>query len=66
MAALSPREKQVLALLASGYSNKEIARRLGISYSRVVNYLSTAYRVIGVQSRTEALLWWQAHEREAS
>ena len=54
---LSPRESEVLALIAQGLSNQEIADRAYISINSVKTYIRTAYRKIGVQRRTQALLW---------
>lgn len=63
-AALSPREAEVLRLVASGYANKAIALRLGISEKTVKNHLSAVFQKIGVTDRTQAALWAQRHERE--
>ncbi len=54
---LSPRESEVLALIAQGLSNQEIADRAYISINSVKTYIRTTYRKIGVQRRTQALLW---------
>jgi DNA-binding NarL/FixJ family response regulator len=52
--ALSPREKQVLAMVVMGFANQEIARKLYITEGTVKSHLSTAYRKLGVGSRSEA------------
>jgi DNA-binding CsgD family transcriptional regulator len=49
--ALSPRERQVAELAASGRTNKEIARDLFLSDYTVDNHLRAAYRKLGVRSR---------------
>jgi two-component system, NarL family, response regulator LiaR len=54
---LSPRESEVLALIAQGLSNQEIADRAYIGINSVKTYIRTAYRKIGVERRTQALLW---------
>jgi len=54
---LSPREEEVLSLLARGKSNKEIAGRLSISVRTVERHINNIYRKIGVQNRTEATLY---------
>lgn len=54
-AALTPRQKDVMDLLAFGLANKEIGRRLGISTETVKQHLSVAYRELGARSRSEAL-----------
>ena len=48
---------QVLAQVATGAGNKEIARALAISPNTVRNHLYAAYPKIGVQSRTAAALY---------
>jgi DNA-binding NarL/FixJ family response regulator len=57
LAALSTREREVLALLAEGLPNKLIARRLEISEKTVKSHLTSVFRAIGVSDRTQAALW---------
>ncbi|MBN2394065.1 MAG: protein kinase [Anaerolineae bacterium] len=58
---LTPREIDVIRLLAEGLSNKEIAQQLFIS-SRTVNYhLDNIYSKLGVNSRTEAAIYALRH-----
>lgn len=52
---LAPRETQVLELLASGFSNTEIAPKLGISENTVKFHLSSVYQKLGVSTRAEAV-----------
>lgn len=52
---LTPREGQVLKLLAEGYSNKEIAERLEISPETVKDYLNGVYRKLNVRDRLAAV-----------
>ncbi len=54
---LSPRESEVLALIAQGLSNQEIAERAFLSINSVKTYIRSAYRKIGVERRTQAVLW---------
>jgi DNA-binding NarL/FixJ family response regulator len=54
--ALSPREKEVLALVARGYINKEIADMLGITDDTVRGHLKNIYEKLHVRSRTEAAM----------
>lgn len=53
---LSAREKQVLALVAQGYINKEIAATLGLTEETVRGYLKHIYDKLHVRSRTEAAM----------
>jgi DNA-binding NarL/FixJ family response regulator len=53
---LSPREAEVLALVAKGYINKEIADRLGVGLETVRSYLKSTYDKLHVRSRTEAAM----------
>jgi DNA-binding NarL/FixJ family response regulator len=58
---LTERERQVLALVAKGLSNKEIGVRLGIAERTVKTHLTNVFQRIGVTSRTQAALWGQLH-----
>ena len=51
----SPREYQVLTLVAQGLTNREIAYRLGISDRTVQFHVNTIFNKTGAQSRTEAV-----------
>lgn len=51
---LSPREAEVLALVAKGYINKEIADRMGLRLETIRSYLKSVYDKLHVRSRTEA------------
>ncbi len=53
---LSPREREILELLADGFPNKEIADRLGVSDGTVRWHLRHVYHKLHVRSRTEAAL----------
>jgi DNA-binding NarL/FixJ family response regulator len=62
---LTPREQEVLALLADGLPNKLIARRLDISEKTVKAHLTNIFQRIGVTDRTQAALWAQRHSRRS-
>lgn len=51
---LTPREVEVVQLIAAGLSNKEIAAQLSLSVNTIKMYASQAYRKLGVSRRTEA------------
>lgn len=53
--SLSPREQDVLDALAKGYSYKETAALLGISYSTVHTHIERIYQKLHVQSRGQAV-----------
>ena len=56
-AGLSPREAEVIALITQGLSNQEIADRAFLAINTVKTYIRSAYRKIGVERRTQAVLW---------
>ena len=58
---LTPREREVLALVRAGLANKQIARRLGISERTVKAHLTSVFQRIGVTDRTQAALWAERH-----
>jgi DNA-binding NarL/FixJ family response regulator len=58
---LTARERDVLALVATGLPNKAIARRLAISEKTVKAHLTRVFAVVGVSDRTSAALWAQRH-----
>jgi DNA-binding NarL/FixJ family response regulator len=58
---LTPREREVLAMVAQGLPNKLIARRLEISEKTVKAHLTRIFERLGVSDRTQAALWAQRH-----
>jgi two-component system, NarL family, response regulator LiaR len=56
-AGLSSREAEVIALIASGLTNQEIAERACVSHNTVKTYIRSAYHKIGVERRSQAVLW---------
>lgn len=52
---LSPRERDLLILIADGATRKEYARALGLSPNTVAEYLKSAYRKLEVRNRVEAV-----------
>ncbi len=59
LAELSEREKEIATMLSQGFSNKQIAMALFISEGTVRNYISTIYSKIGVNDRTNAVLFFK-------
>src|SRR5205823_2277962 len=53
--SLSPREREILDLLARGYMNKEIAESLSIAFQTVHTHVRNIYSKLHVRSRTEAV-----------
>jgi DNA-binding NarL/FixJ family response regulator len=54
---LTPREREVLVLLADGQTNKQIGKRLSISEATVKAHMTGVFRTLGVSDRTQAALW---------
>ena len=54
---LTKRETQIVELVARGLSNTEIAHELFLSVNSVKTYIRTAYRKMGVTTRSQAVLW---------
>jgi len=61
---LSPREQQVVQMLAEGDANKVMARKLGITEATVKVHLKSVLRKIGVANRTQAALWGLSNPTE--
>ncbi len=58
---LSARESEVVALIAQGLSNQEIADRAYLSINSVKTYIRTAYRKIGLPRRAQVVAWALQH-----
>jgi DNA-binding NarL/FixJ family response regulator len=54
---LSPREMEILENVTHGYSNKEIAYKLGISHQTVKNHMTAILRKLRVDDRTQAAVY---------
>ncbi len=54
LATLTPRQREILTLVAEGSSNAQIAKRLYLSESTVKQHLRATYKVLGVSDRKEA------------
>lgn len=60
-ALLTPREEQVVALVAEGLSNREVARELGLREVTVKTYLFRIFDKLGISSRVELALYAVHH-----
>jgi DNA-binding NarL/FixJ family response regulator len=58
---LTEREREVLALLAAGHSNKEIARLLGVTERTVKGHVGNVMGKLGAASRTQAVIYALRH-----
>jgi NarL family two-component system response regulator LiaR len=54
---LTKREREILALVADGHSNAEVARMLFVTEQTVKFHLSNVYRKLGVANRVQASRW---------
>ncbi|GII21773.1 LuxR family transcriptional regulator [Planosporangium mesophilum] len=60
-AVLTPREREVAALIAEGLTNAELARRLYISKKTAAVHVSNILGKLGLSSRTQVAAWLQRH-----
>ena len=58
IASLSPQEQRVLALIADGRTNKEVANEMGLAEKTVKNYLSTVFEKLHVTRRSQAAVYY--------
>ncbi len=58
----TPREKEVLDLIAEGWNNKQIARHLDLSEGTVKVHVKHLLKKLGLRSRLEAALWAVEHQ----
>lgn len=59
---LSPRQSEVLGLMAKGKSNRDIAQLLGLTEGTVKIHVTAIFKALGVNSRTQALVAVQRHK----
>ncbi|MFX0537456.1 LuxR C-terminal-related transcriptional regulator [Ornithinimicrobium sp. Y1847] len=55
---LSPREIEVMELIARGRTNGQIARELFLSEKTVKNHINRIFAKLGVEARAQAVSWW--------
>jgi DNA-binding NarL/FixJ family response regulator len=58
---LSSREMEVIALIVAGYTNKDLARKLGISENTAKHHLTNVFDKLGVSNRLELVLYAVDH-----
>ena len=63
---LTPREAEVLDLVANGHTNAEVADRLVLSVRTVERHLLNAYTKLGVRGRGEAVARWLRQRGQAA
>ncbi len=63
--ALSPREEQVLQLIASGMTNRQIGQTLALAEKTVKNYVSGLLAKLGFERRTQAAVYGATHGHSA-
>ena len=61
---LTPRESQIVTGIAAGRTNLQIAQDFHLTLNTVKTYIRTAYRKMGVVSRTQAVVWCLTHGLE--
>jgi DNA-binding NarL/FixJ family response regulator len=61
----SERERQVIALVAQGLKNREVADAIGTTEHVVKNYLRAIYDKLGLWNRVELALWYEARRHES-
>ncbi len=58
---LTARESEVLSLITQGYSNNDIVETTMLSINSIKSYIRSAYRKMGVTTRSQAVLWGVDH-----
>jgi DNA-binding NarL/FixJ family response regulator len=58
---LTPREREVIVLIAEGATNRQIAHRLGVSERTARTHVSNILTKLGLSSRTQAAMWAVHH-----
>ena len=58
---LSSREAEAVALVAAGLTNREVAGRMYLTENTLKSYIRSAYRKMGVRTRSQAVAWAFSH-----
>ena len=61
----SPRQQQVIELVAQGLKNSEVADAIGTTEHVVKNHLRMIYDKLGLWNRVELALWYEARKHES-
>jgi DNA-binding CsgD family transcriptional regulator len=61
---LTPRQAQILALAANGLSDKEIAKRLGVTHRTVRSHFEKLFHDRGIRNRSQAIALWSARNAD--
>jgi DNA-binding NarL/FixJ family response regulator len=61
---LTPRQREILQLVAEGLTNAQIARRLFLSEYTIKQHLRAAYKLLGVRNRTQAVRLYRSLEEK--
>jgi len=61
---LTPRQAQILALAANGLSDKQIAKRLGVTHRTVRTHFEKLFHDRGIRNRSQAIAIWSARSME--
>ena len=61
---LTPRQAQILALAANGLSDKEIAKRLGVTHRTVRTHFEKLFHDRGIRNRSQAIALWSARSTQ--
>jgi two-component system, NarL family, response regulator DevR len=64
LTTLSDQERRILALIAEGLTNRQIAERMHLAEKTVKNYVSNLLAKLGMQRRTEAAVFYTQVEHE--
>jgi DNA-binding NarL/FixJ family response regulator len=59
--SLTPRQREILALVAHGLSTPDVAARLGIAPGTVKTHLTAIYKTLGVRNRVQATRYYMKH-----
>jgi DNA-binding NarL/FixJ family response regulator len=59
------REQRIIALVAQGFKNSEVAKIVGTTEHVIKNYLRAIYDKLGLWNRVELALWYEAHRNKS-